>query len=251
PSYNTLLNEKEEPKAYLLFTVTDENGNVIRKIKAEPKKGVNRVVWDFRYNPFTAVSLKPFDSSNPFIQPDLGYMVVPGTYKVSLSKFQDGKFTELVPPQEFTCKPLNNTSLPAKDKLALEKFNKKVADLTRAISGADEYMKSLDKKIKYFEKAIIDGAGVPDESYTTVIKIKKELDDFNRKLNGDPLLAHYEGATPTSVKQRVDIITSSLWNTTSAPTETYIKSYEFGTVLRIRPEGFLNGKKILIEQNFI
>ena len=40
-------------------------------------------------------------------------------------------------------------------------------------------------------------------------------------------MANYEGATPTSVKQRVDIITSSLWNTTSAPTETYIKSYEF------------------------
>ncbi len=92
PTYNTLLNEKEEPEAYLLFTVTDEQGNVIRKIKTEPKKGVNRIEWDFRYNPFTAVSLKPFDNSIPWIPPDLGYMVVPGKYKVSLSKFQDGKF---------------------------------------------------------------------------------------------------------------------------------------------------------------
>ncbi|MFZ0455672.1 MAG: glycosyl hydrolase, partial [Ignavibacteriaceae bacterium] len=227
PSYNSLVNEKEEPKAYLLFTVTDENGNVIRKLKTEPKKGVNRIVWDFRYNPFTAVSLKPFDSSIPWNQPDLGYMVVPGKYKVSLSKFQDGRFTELVPPQDFVCKPLNNTSIPAEDKPALDKFNKKVAELTRAISGADEYRKLLDDKIKYLEKAVIDGAGVPDESYNTVIKIKKELDDFNRKLNGDPLLANYEGASPTSVKQHVDLITSSLWNTTSAPTETYIKSYDY------------------------
>ncbi len=227
PSYNTLLNEKEEPKAYLLFTITDENGNVIRKIKAESKKGVNRIVWDFRYNPFTAVSLKPFDNSIPWNQPDLGYMVVPGKYKVSLSKYQDGKFTELVSPREFTCKPLKNTGIPAEDKIALDKFNKKVAELTRAISGADKYRKSLDEKIKYFEKAVIDGAGVPDKSYDTVIKIKKELDDFNRKLNGDPLLEHYEGASSTSVKQRVDMITSSLWNTTSAPTETYIKSYEY------------------------
>ncbi len=227
PSYNTIISEKEEPEAYLLFTVTDENGNVIRKLKAEPKKGVNRVVWDFRYNPFTAVSLKPFDSSIPWNQPDLGYMVVPGKYKVSLSKFQDGKFTELVPPQDFVCKSINNSSIPAEDKPALDKFNKKVAELTRAISGADEYRKSLDNKVKYLEKAVIDGAGVPDESYNTVIKIKKELDDFNRKLNGDPLLANYEGASPTSVKQHVDLITSSLWNTTSAPTETYIKSYDY------------------------
>ncbi len=226
PAYNTLLNEKEEPESYLLFTITDEQGNVIRKIKEDPKKGVNRIVWDFRYNPFTPVSLKPVDTSIPWNQPDLGYMVVPGKYKVSLSKFQDGVFTELVPPQEFVCKSLNIASLPAEDKLALDKFNKKVAELTRAISGADAYMKSLDDKIKYFEKAVIDGADVPDDSYSTVIKIKKELDDFNRKLNGDPLIAQYEGGSPTSVKERVDLITSSLWATTSAPTTTYIKSYD-------------------------
>jgi photosystem II stability/assembly factor-like uncharacterized protein len=226
PAYNTLLNEKEEPEPYLLFTVTNEQGDVIRKIKTEPKKGVNRLEWDFRYNAFTPVSLKPFDNSNPFIQPDLGYMVVPGKYKVSLSKFQDGKFTELVPPQEFVCKSLNNASLPANDKLALDKFNKKVAELTRAISGADEYRKSLDEKIKYFKKAVIDGAEVPKDSYNTVIKIEKELDDFDRKLNGDPLIAQYEGGSPTSIKQRVDLITAALWITTSAPTTTYIQSYD-------------------------
>ncbi len=38
PAYNTLLKESEEPKAYLLFTVTDEQGNIIRKIKTSPKR---------------------------------------------------------------------------------------------------------------------------------------------------------------------------------------------------------------------
>ncbi len=226
PAYQTLFNEKEEPDAYLLFTVTDQQGNVIRKIKTDPKKGVNRITWDFRYNPFTAVSLEPFDNSVPWNEPDRGYMVVPGTYKVSLSKFQDGTFTELVPPQEFVCKSLNNASLPAEDKQSLDNFNRKVAELTRAISGADAYRKSLDDKLKYFKKAVIDGAGVPEETYNTVIKIEKELDDFNRKLNGDPLRARYEGGSPTSVKDRVDLVTSALWTTTSAPTDTYIKSYD-------------------------
>ncbi len=226
PSYNELLNEKEEPKSFLLFTITDEHGNVVRKIKTEPKKGVNRIVWDFRYDPFTAVSLKPFDDSVPWNQPDLGYMVVPGKYKVSLSKFEDGKFTELVQPQEFFCKPLNNTSLPAKDKIALDKFNKKVAEMTRAMSAADDYRKELNNKLSYLEKAVINGADVPDEIYNSILSVKKELDDFNRQLNGDPLLVSYEGASPTSVKQRVDLITSSLWTTTSAPTTTFKKSYD-------------------------
>ena len=245
PSYQTQLNEKEEPEAYLLFTVTDEAGNVIRKIKAEPKKGANRTVWDFRYSPFTAVPSKPFDYSIPWNQPELGYMVVPGKYRVSLSKFQDGKFTELVQPQEFVCKSLNNKSLPINDEQALDNFNKKVAKLTRAVSGADEYRKSLGEKITYFKKAVIDGAGVPEESYNNVIKIEKELDDFNRKLNGDPLKAQYEGFSPTSVKQRVDMITSSLWNTTSAPTTTYIDNYNAAAN---QFEGLLSALKSIDEE---
>ncbi len=226
PTYNQLFNEKEEPGAYLLFTVSDAQGNVIRKIKTEPKKGVNRITWDFRYNPFTPVSLKPFDDSVPWNEPDRGYMVVPGTYQVSLSKFQDGKFTELVAPQEFVCKSINLASLPAEDQQSLDTFNKKVAELTRAISGADEYRKSLDDKIKYFKKAVIDGAEVPEETYNTVLKIEKDLDDFNRNLNGDPIRAKIEGGSPTSVKERVDLVTSALWTTTSAPTTTYEQSYD-------------------------
>ncbi len=226
PSYKELLNEKEEPKSYLLFTITDEQGNVIRKLKTEAHKGVNRIVWNFRYAPFTAVSLKKPDNSVPWEQPDLGYMVVPGKYKVSLSKFENGKFTELVKPQEFVCRQLHNTTLPAKNKIALDKFNEKVAKLTRAMSAADAFRKSLVNKIAYMEKAVIEGANVPDDTYDSIISIKKELDAFNRELNGNPLLAQYEGATPTSLKDRIDLITSSLWTTTSAPTSTFIKSYD-------------------------
>ena len=236
PTYDRLHEEKEEPTAYLLFTITDENGNVIRKIKTSPKKGVNRITWNFRYNPFTPVSLKPVDTSVPWYTPDIGYMVVPGKYKVSLSKFVDGEFTQLVPPQDFVCEPLNVTTLTTEERLALDQFNKKVASLTRAISGADAYRKSLVNKIGYLEKAVIDGANVPDSIYNSIVSIKKELDELNEELNGDQLKADYEGASPTSVKERVDLITGALWTTTAAPTTTFKKSYDvaaskFGALL--------------------
>jgi photosystem II stability/assembly factor-like uncharacterized protein len=94
PPYETLKEEKEEPDANLLFTITDEQGNVVRKIKTDPKKGVNRIVWDFRYNTFTPISLEPFDATVPWNEPDRGYMAVPGSYNVALNKFEDGIFTE-------------------------------------------------------------------------------------------------------------------------------------------------------------
>jgi len=226
PQYEQLKNEQEEPDAYLLFTITDEQGNVVRKIKTDPKKGVNRIVWDFRYNAFVPLSLEPFDDTVPWHEPDRGYMVVPGNYNVSLSKFEDGIFTELVSPKPFICKPLNITSLPAEDKLALDQFNKKVAELTRAINGADAYRKELVDKLSYLKKATIETADVPDDTYNKILTAELNLKELNRQLNGDRLRSKYEGASPSSIKDRVDLITGALWNTTAAPTTTFTKSYD-------------------------
>ena len=226
PSYETLKMEAEEPESYLLFTITDEAGNVVRKIKTERKKGVNRITWNFRYNSFTPLSLEPFDDSVPWQEPDKGYMVVPGIYFVSLSKFENGQFTELVSSQEFICKQLNITTLPVEDKPALDAFNKKVSELTRTVTGADAFQKELTNKLAYLKKAVLEGAEVPANTYNTIINVEADLKELNRKLNGDQLRSRYEGAAPTSVKQRMELITAALWSTTAAPTNTFIKSYD-------------------------
>lgn len=226
PPYNTLLHELNQPSAYLLFTVTDEQGNSIRKLKSDIRKGVNRIVWNFRYNLPTPISLEPVDDSVPWNEPGKGYMVVPGKYYVSLSKFEDGQFTELVGQKEFVCKPLNIVSLPAVDKLALDTFNRKVAELTRAITGLDAYRKELVNKLSYLKKAVIESSSVPAETYQTILNIESDLKSLDRKLNGDQLRTRYEGAAPTSVKERVELITGALWSTTAAPTNTFIKSYD-------------------------
>ena len=226
PSYNTLRKESEQPEPFLLFTIADENGNAVRKIKTDVKKGVNRIVWDFRYNPVTPISLVPFDDSVPWNEPDKGYMVVPGKYTVSLSKFEDGKFTELAAPQTFYCKRLYNTDISEKDKIALDEFNKKAAELTIKITGADAWRAELVNKIGYLKKAALETEKVPTDTYSRILSAELKLEDLNRKLNGDQLRGKYEGGVPTSIKQRVEIITSGLWSTTSAPTETFIQNYD-------------------------
>jgi photosystem II stability/assembly factor-like uncharacterized protein len=226
PSYNTLKKENEQPESFLLFTIADESGNSVRKIKTDIKKGVNRIVWDFRYSTFTPISLVPFDDSVPWNEPDKGYMVVPGKYTVSLSKFEDGKFTELAAPQTFNCKRLYNTDISEKDKNALNEFNKKVAELTRTITGADAWRAELVNKLGYLKKAVLESEKVPVDTYSKILTIELNLEDLNRKLNGDQLRGKYEGGVPTSIKQRVEIITSGLWSTTSAPTETFIQNFD-------------------------
>ena len=226
PAYNTLKKESEQPESFLLFSITDENGNPVRKLKTDIKKGVNRIVWDFRYNAFSPVSIVPFDDSFAWNEPDKGYMALPGKYKVSFSKFEDGKFTELTAPQEFLCKRLYNSNISEKDKIALDEFNKKIAELTRTISGADAWRVELVNKLIYIKKAVIESGKVPADTYTKIMTAELNLEDLNRKLNGDQLRGKYEGAVPTSLKQRIEIIAYGLWSTTSAPTETFNQNFE-------------------------
>ena len=83
---------------------------------------------------------------------------------------------------------------------------------------------------------MIESAEVPAETSSRILKVELNLQELNKKLNGDNLRSRYEGAVPMAIKQRVRLITSALWSTTEAPTNTFKKAYDvaadkFGAVL--------------------
>ena len=225
PSIDSLRLEDEQPAPHLLFTVMDEDNNVVRRIKAPAKKGLNRIVWDFRYAPFGPVDLSQFDESFVFSSQEVGYMALPGTYKVSLSKFEDGQYAELVAAKPFKTATLNNATLPATDKKALEDFCKQVAELRRVSAAADEYRAEMVNKIKYIKQAIVETAKLPTAVSKSINDLEKRLTDVNTKLNGDATLGRREFETLPSINGRIGTIAGALWSTSAAPTITFINSY--------------------------
>jgi hypothetical protein len=153
-------------------------------------------------------------------------MVTPGNYTVKLEKFDDGKFEELVAAQAFKCVSLNKDLLTPAEVNSLTAFNKKVASLTKAMNGADAYRSELMQKIPYLKQAVLSATAAPADSYQKVLEIEKKLTNINRKFKGDDLRGRYEGASPITLKGRVDMIAGSLWTTTEAPTETFKMSYD-------------------------
>ncbi|MEJ7673810.1 MAG: hypothetical protein WKF59_14215 [Chitinophagaceae bacterium] len=125
PSIDSLRREDIQPAPYLLFTVADENGNAVRRLRAPAKKGINRITWDFRTDPTSPINFTPFDESNVFGSGPRGIMVLPGNYKVSLSKFEDGVYAQLVAPQPFKIEALNMVGMSGADKKTLHDFGKK------------------------------------------------------------------------------------------------------------------------------
>ena len=229
PSADSIRMEDNYPDPYLVFAVTDENGRMVRKLKTTAKKGINRITWDFRYNSPGPVNFNTPDPTNPYDVAEIGYAAMPGTYKVSLSKFEDGKRTEIVPAQSFKVNSLNAATLPAKDKKALDDFCKKVSDIRRAVGSADSYREELLNKIKFIKKAIIETPVAMPDAVLQVNTIEKRMAELNTKLNGDASLARREFETPPSISSRIGAIENTLWITSSAPTQTFVQGYEIAS----------------------
>lgn len=225
PDFSMRRAEAEQMDPFLLFTIRDEDGNPIRKIKKEVGKGLNRLVWDFRYSPPTAVQLEPFDDSVPWNSPPQGYMAMPGKYSVEMGIFENRAYQLLSSPQEFNCVPLVMDGMEISDKAALDEFNEKVAELAVLLNGAEAHRNYLSQRLPFLEKAIIEGVKVDPGLLLSVKEVEQQIAALGRVINGDRLRASYEGATPMSVKGRIDLITSALWSTTAAPTGTFKRAY--------------------------
>lgn len=225
PSMDTLRMEDAQPAPHLLFSITDDAGKVVRRLKAPAKKGVNRIVWDFHTAVKGPIDFTPFDESQVFNSPDQGILVLPGDYKVSLSKFEDGVYTELVPAQPFKVEALNMATMAASDKKALNEFGKKAEDLHRAVDGADAYRSELLNKLKYMKQAVLETPSLDPALVNDMIGLEKRLNETNKKLNGDASLTRREFEAPTSINSRVGNIMGGLLSSTSAPTSTFMNSY--------------------------
>jgi photosystem II stability/assembly factor-like uncharacterized protein len=236
PSYAERKKEATEEKPFLLFLISDSKGHAIRKIKQPITAGVHRVVWDFRTSPVEPISLEPDGDYVPWHTPELGYMVPPGEYQVAMYRYQNEALAQVGSTQSLTCNPLNISTIPAADQRTLNAFNARVAGLARAISAADAHRSRLEERLPYLERAILSVPTLEDSWLAEVSDIRSQLRNLDEQLNGDALLVMNEGQARMSLKDKTDLITSSLWTTTSAPTGTFERAYQeahssFGEVL--------------------
>ncbi|MCB0368212.1 MAG: hypothetical protein KDD45_01925 [Bdellovibrionales bacterium] len=185
PSNEELREEKKEIAPYLIFSIMDETNKVIRKLTTPAKKGINREVWDLRYQDLSPFNEK--DKFNPSAKPKSSTLVMPGKYKVSLSMVSRDGEKSLAENIEFNVVPLNQnfTTSGAREELVV--FQQKANDLAKTINGTESYLKELISKIDKIKQAILVDPETSVQLLTEAEEIEKELDNiyliFNRESN--------------------------------------------------------------------
>lgn len=220
PTYEELQAENNEEAPYLLFTIRDLSGNIIRKLKTGVNPGVSRIAWDGRFPSVNPVSLSGPAFDNPFASLDEGILAMPGDYTVSLSQSINGQLTELVPPTKFTLHTLGGVTLPAADRKALVEFQREAQALQRAVSGADNVMRDLGNRMRYMRKAAEMVAISQPELSKELQAIEDKVRQIRTTMYGDNIASRIDKPTKFSVADRVGWLTGEMWTSTSAPTQT-------------------------------
>ncbi|MDZ7362032.1 MAG: glycosyl hydrolase [candidate division KSB1 bacterium] len=235
PKWEELRAEEREEKPAVILTIKDEEGNVVRRLNGGTSAGIQRVAWDLRFPPANPTSLEP-PPDNPFIDPPVGPMVVPGNYTVTLSKRVDGVETQLGAPQPFETVPLGIASLPAEDRKGLLAFQRKTARLQRAVLGAGQVVSETQRRFDFIKRALQNTPEADPALVAELRTLENRLKDLQTKLSGDRLIQRYNEPSPPAIIDRVQDIVGGHWTSTSVVTQTFQDGYqiaaeEFSTVL--------------------
>lgn len=226
PSLDELRAEENETPFHFFFTITDEDGKVIRKITSAAKKGINRINWDLRYSETGNVDARG-DKYNPTSTGGSTWLVLPGTYNVTLSQYAGGEVKDLYGPVVFNAKSLNNTTLPAEDRKEMIAFLKKTDKLYKAMDGAESFTEDMMKRIQYIKQGIQNTPGTTPEMMSKAEKVEAEIDEILWKFNGQRPKASREENLPAvpSLNERLGALIWVHWGSTSGITETEREQY--------------------------
>lgn len=225
PSLDSLRLEDHQPDPYLLFTILDKEGKVVRHLKAPAKKGLHRLVWDFRYGTPAPVQNRYTPQPDQlFGSAETGYMAAPGQYSVSLAKYEDGTLTELAGPVPFECTLLDQSSLPL-NPAENAAFNSKAAELRKAVTAASDLLGRMDTRLSTISTAILDMPAPAKPLLETTYRLNQELQRLKTALNGDNTLGQRQFETLPGIGSRIADFTSGMNSTLAPVTQTYKNSY--------------------------
>ncbi len=226
PDIEELREEDEEREPRILLTVRDADGGVVRRVTGPREAGLHRVAWDLRLPPVAPTRLE-HPEPPPWGMPDVGPLVLPGGYSVTLEQEVDGEVTALAGPRELAVIDLGGATLPDDDPEATMAFRLEVARLQRAVDGALEVAEAVSERIDLLRQTILDTPAADIGELAELASIESGLQDLLLELEGDATRRRRNEPSSPSISQRVGRISSNQWLTTAAPTATERQGYRW------------------------
>lgn len=254
PTLEQLKAEQDEIAPYFLFTIKNEKGEVVRKLRSDIRKGVQRITWDMRKPTTSPVNLNPASNDNVFSSIDVGHLVAAGVYTVSMSKVDGSKVTELGESQSFNLKSmpgqssdkLSMASLPATDSKEVAAWKARAGELHRAISAAGAVLSDAQNRVRHLKGSLMSIAKPETDFSSDLQSLEQKLNDLQQQLYGDNVRRRLDQPLPESIYGNFNNAYYDGYGSTGDPTST-MKAQLEEAESRFGP--FLEQLKNLINNN--
>ena len=209
PPYGSIISYylKEKAKEELKIIIRDSKGQKIRELSGTKKAGINRIIWDLRYD---------FPASPPPAKPEMnhGPSILPGKYQVTLKAAGQ----ELTKTIQIEGDPKIDISL--EERKTQHDTLISIYKLNPGISAVSESSDSIKKDIKELKENLKKIPDIPDVINQQIESIAKEIDNIRSKLLGDPELNQ---GRRFSTRGQLNRISRSIEGYTEAPSERQLQ----------------------------
>jgi photosystem II stability/assembly factor-like uncharacterized protein len=226
PSQSELTAEEDEEAPQTFLTVTDESGRVVRRLTVPGTRGIHRFAWNLRGVPATLPTAggQGGGGGGGFGGGATASFVMPGTYRVALSRRADGKTVALGEPQSITVSADPGVTLTPAQRTAAADYQNNVAKLQRSFTGALEQANDMKTRTSAIRRAVADSAA--DLSLLDqAVAFDRRVLAVQRVLRGDETLRGLESGSPSTIQSRVNSAVAGARGLSGTPTGTQQSNY--------------------------
>ena len=244
PSPEEIRAEDREESPFLYFTITDSEGNFVRRMKAAASEGVQKVTWDYRY---TDWSINKPNNEKSFYERNGSFPAMPGKYFISISEVKNGVTTRVLEPQSFECISLNNQSLPAENRDALMAFYERARVLSRRASQAEMRFGELKKDYRFIKSELQNSNNFTPETSAQLEAFRMMTFTVDSLLEGDQSLSSREFETVPGINERIGYAAYYAWNSSSKPTTTQMMNLDIAESDLKELEGIISEMEVMVD----
>ncbi len=221
PTMDDFRAEDNELKAYILFTIRDSNGELVRKYKAPITKGMHRLSWNFRYEGINPVSV---GTKNNLANQGIGMPAMPGTYSIEMAKVINEEITPIGNKQTFKAVSLYNNRQQANPQM--QAFYKEMEKVGKAVGANSRRLQYQKQQLKLITAAIKANSDNPKELIALAMELRNNIDSLSILFSGDKSISkRYTEAAP-GLESRIYGAIYDGWNYPQGPTGTQRKDVE-------------------------
>ncbi|MEQ8767087.1 MAG: glycosyl hydrolase, partial [Planctomycetota bacterium] len=210
PGWDALKEEEREESPSMWLEIRDTSGQVVNRVTAPTRAGLNRVTWNLR----TAGAGRRG-----------GPRALPGRYTVQAFRRISGETLALGEPASFEVEAIGTPSLPPQDRAEVLAWLEGVGELQRAIGGAQSALGEALEEVRAM-KDVLDGSDLDFALYDEARRLELALMDAGEKLSGDPTPGRYEEVGDPSILSRLRTAYFGSFGQSYGPTQTHRRQVE-------------------------